>query len=62
MKVMDLFREFWWLLFPICGIAFGAFRRWLDYCARRDAVALIKTYAAAGQEAPPELVAKLNLR
>jgi hypothetical protein len=59
---MDLFREFWWLLFPLCGGAFGLFRTWLAYRARRDALDLIKTYAAAGREAPAALIARLSER
>ena len=59
---MDLFREFWWLLFPICGSAFGLFRSWLGYRARRDALDLIKTYAESGRDAPAELVARLSVR
>jgi hypothetical protein len=59
---MDLFRDFWWLIFPLSGIVFGAFQRWLAYRARRDTLDLIKTYAAAGREPPPELVARLNVR
>lgn len=58
---MDLFRDFWWLVFPLSGIVFGAFQRWLAYRARRETLDLIKTYAAAGREAPAELVARLSL-
>ncbi len=59
---MDLFRDFWWLIFPLSGIVFGAFQRWLAYRARRDTLDLIKTYAAAGHEPPAALVARLNVR
>ena len=59
---MDLFREFWWLIFPLSGCVFGAFQSWLGYRARRDAMDLLKTYAASGREAPADLVAKLNVR
>jgi len=59
---MELFRDFWWLIFPLSGIVFGAFQRWLAYRARRDTLDLIKTYAAAGREPPSELVARLNVR
>jgi hypothetical protein len=59
---MDLFRDFWWLIFPLSGIVFGAFQRWLAYRARRDALDLIRTYAETGREPPAALVARLNVR
>jgi len=59
---MELFNEFWWLLLPLSAIAFGAFRRWLAYRARRDALDLIKTYAESGREPPAALVDRLSLR
>lgn len=59
---MELFRDFWWLVFPLSAIVFGAFRRWLAYSARRDALELIKTYAESGREPPAALVDRLNLR
>lgn len=57
---VELFQQFWWLLFPLAGFAFGAWRNWLDYRANQEVLDLIKTYAAAGREPPPELMARLN--
>lgn len=57
---VELFQQFWWLLFPLAAFAFGAWRNWLDYRANQEMLDLIKTYAAAGREPPPELLAKLN--
>lgn len=59
---MELFRDFWWLIFPLSGMVFGAFQRWLAYRARRDALDLIRSYAAAGHEPPTALVDRLNVR
>ena len=56
----QLFRELWWLIFPIAFFAFGAWRNWLTYRANREMLDLIKTYAASGREPPPELLAKLS--
>lgn len=58
----DLFRSFWWLIFPLSWFVFGAYQSWLSYRANRDTLDLIKTYAQAGREPPPELLAKLSKR
>lgn len=58
----DMFRQFWWLIFPLGWFAFGAYQSWLSYRANRDTLDLIKTYAEAGREPPPELLAKLSKR
>lgn len=58
----DLFRHFWWLIFPISWFIFGAWQSWLSYRANRETLDLIKTYAAAGREPPPELINKLSKR
>lgn len=52
----DLFDHYWWLLFPIMGFAFGGFGMWLNYKRSRDALDLIKTYAAQGKEPPEALL------
>ncbi|EJL27183.1 hypothetical protein PMI01_03955 [Caulobacter sp. AP07] len=58
----DLFRSFWWLIFPLSWFVFDAYQSWLRYRVNRDTLDLIKTYAEAGREPPPELLAKLNQR
>jgi hypothetical protein len=52
----DLFRSYWWLLFPIAGFAFAGFDRYLSYRRYRDHLDLMKTYAAQGKEPPPEVL------
>ena len=52
----DIFRSYWWLLFPIGFFVFGAWDRWLSYQRSRDHLELLKSYAAQGKEPPPELV------
>ena len=32
----DIFRSYWWLLFPIGFFVFGAWDRWLSYQRSRD--------------------------
>lgn len=58
----DLFRQFWWLIFPISWFVFGAWQSWLSYRANQETLDLIKTYAASGREPPPELLNGLNRR
>ena len=58
----DLFRSYWWLIFPLSWFVAEAYQRWLAYRANRDTLDLIKTYAQSGREPPPELLAKLNKR
>jgi hypothetical protein len=50
----ELFRSYWWLVFPLSWIVFGAFQSWLAYRARRDALDLLQSYAKAGREPPPD--------
>lgn len=56
----DLFRDFWWLMFPMGFMALGAFRAWLNYRARREVVSALRELAASGQEPPAALVAELQ--
>jgi len=58
----DLFRSYWWLIFPLSWFVFSGFQSWLSYRANRDTLDLLKAYAASGREPPPELVAHLNKR
>jgi hypothetical protein len=60
--IQDLFRSFWWMIFPLSWFVFDAYQRWLAHRARRDTVELLKTYAASGREPPPELLARLDQR
>ncbi len=59
---MQGFSSYWWMIFPLGGIMVGAFRNWLAYCARRDALDLLRSYAQAGREPPAALVARLAPR
>lgn len=56
----DLFRDFWWLLFPMGFMAQAGFRAWLDYRARQAVVRTLRELAAAGREPPAALVAQLQ--
>lgn len=56
----DLFRSYWWLLFPLAWFVFGGFTSLLNYRRQRDALKLIQTYAEKGQEPPAALLALLD--
>jgi hypothetical protein len=58
----EFFWQFWWLIFPVSFMLLGAFRAWLDYRARREALDLIKTYVASGREPPAELLNRISRR
>jgi hypothetical protein len=52
----DLFRSYWWLLFPLGFFVFGAWDRWLAYRRSRDHLDLLRTYTSQGKDPPPELL------
>jgi hypothetical protein len=52
----DIFRSYWWLLFPIGFFLFGAFDRWLSYKRSRDHLELLRSYTSQGKDPPPELL------
>ncbi|GAA0635134.1 hypothetical protein [Brevundimonas lenta] len=56
----DLFRSFWWLMFPLAWFVFGGFQSFLNYRRQKDALNLIKTYADKGQEPPEQLLKVLD--
>uniref|UniRef100_B0SWI8 Uncharacterized protein n=1 Tax=Caulobacter sp. (strain K31) TaxID=366602 RepID=B0SWI8_CAUSK len=60
--MMEDVSSYWWLIFPLSWIVFGAFQSWLRYQARRDALDVLRSYAEAGVEPPAALVARLNTR
>lgn len=58
----ELFRSYWWLVFPLSWMVFGAFQTWLGHRARRDALDLLQSYVKAGREPPLALIERLNAR
>lgn len=53
----DLFRSYWWLLFPLGWFVFGGLQSVIDYFRHKDTLKIIKTYADQGQQ-PPEALMK----
>lgn len=56
----DLFRSYWWLLFPLGWFIAAGWQSWLGYRSRRDAPRLIQAYADKGQEPPAELMKAIS--
>lgn len=56
----DLFRSYWWLLFPMAWFVIGGFSSWLNYRKQRETLKLLKTYADKGQEPPEALLRVLD--
>lgn len=52
----ELFRDFWWLIFPVGFLIAGGFNSLLNYKRQQDALKLIRTYAEKGQEPPAALL------
>ena len=56
----DLFRHFFWLIFPIMGIGLGAFAIWNEFSRQKKALEVLKVYAEKGAEPPASVIAVLN--
>lgn len=52
----ELFRDFWWLLFPISWMIYAGWSGFLADRRRADALKLVSAYKEKGQEPPAELV------
>lgn len=56
----DLFRHFWWLLFPIMGMAYGLVGMLQHNRSQNRTIDLLRTYAEQGKEPPPEVLRALS--
>jgi len=56
----ELFRRFWWLVFPLCGMAMGLLHMNQRHDRNNKILDMIRTYAEQGKEPPPELLKMLN--
>ena len=56
MDFAQLFREFWWLMFPMFGMAMGLWGMVSSERRSRDVMNVIKSYVDQGKEVPPELL------
>ena len=56
----DLFRSYWWLLFPLAWFIGSGWTSWLNYRRQRETLDIVRRYADAGREVPPELMKVLD--
>lgn len=56
----ELFRDYWWLMFPLFWLIAGGFHSAMGYRRDRETLDLIKTYADKGQEPPEALLKALD--
>ena len=56
----DLFRSYWWLIFPLGWFVASGFSSLLNYRRQKDTLKLIQTYAEKGQEPPAALLKVLE--
>ncbi|WP_269716809.1 hypothetical protein [Caulobacter sp. NIBR2454] len=56
----DIFRGYWWLIFPLFGFAMAGWDSWLKYRRQQSTIELLKTYAAKGDEPPAQLLQALE--
>ena len=60
--MVELFRDYWWLAFPLAWALGTAWQGWLKSQARRDELRLMAAYASSGREPPADLVQALGRR
>src|ERR1700761_3337371 len=58
--MVELFREFFWLIFPIFGMGIGAFSIWNEFSRQKKALEVLKVYAEKGTEPPESVLEVLN--
>lgn len=56
----SLFRDYWWLLFPIFGMAMGFFSIFSYFNHKNETLKMIKSFADKGQEPPAALLEHLK--
>lgn len=56
----DLFRSYWWLIFPLYGLAMGAWHSGMQYRRQKAMLDVIRTYADRGEQPPEAVLAALN--
>lgn len=56
----ELFKGYWWLLFPLGWFIASGWNSWLNYRRHRDTLELVRDYTKSGKEVPAGLLDKLN--
>lgn len=60
MTMEDLFRSYWWLIFPLYGLAMGAWHSGMQYRRQKAMLDVIRTYADRGEQPPEAVLAALK--
>jgi hypothetical protein len=55
-----LFRDYWWLVFPLGWFVASGWQSLLNYRRHRDTLDIVKRYADSGKDIPAGLLDKLN--
>ncbi len=58
--MVELFRSFFWLIFPIGGMAIGVFAIYMVHDTKRRTIELLRIYAEQGKEPPQSLLDALD--
>ena len=56
----ELFRDHFWIIFPILGMGIGALAVWGDFSRQKRALEVLKVYAEKGTEPPASVLDVLN--
>lgn len=56
MNFEEIFRDFWWLMFPIFGMGFALVGMFQTDNRNQQVLRLIKSYVDQGKDPPPELL------
>ena len=57
---LSLFRQFWWLIFPLWWMVLRVIRTFRHQSAQDRALEVLRIYAAQGKEPPPEVLKALT--
>jgi len=57
---VSLFRQFWWLIFPLWWMVLRVVRTFRQQSAQDRALEVLRIYAAQGKEPPPEVLKALT--
>jgi hypothetical protein len=58
--MIELFREFFWLIFPILGMGIAFVAVFGEFARQRRALEVLRVYAEKGTEPPPSVLAVLS--
>ncbi len=60
--MVEIWNQYWWLIFPLLWFAWMMVRTWLQHRTRREALDVVRAYAAQGRDPPAEVLKILEVR